>query len=488
MKERPNVLFVLSDQHNAKVLGHKGHPDVKTPALDRLAAEGVRFDNAICQNPICTPSRVSFWSGQYCHNHGYYGLDGPNPGGLPSMLGHFRRAGYVTGAAGKLHLPEYWGTDDCDLRSGKDPYFEHLARKGLKSDPPVGHDGCASTLRYEDSSEGWYARQTVAMLDQAGKTQQPFFLYCGFIHPHSPYVPSEPFWSMYDEQQLALPPNSGYDMELKAPHMRRMAAAFRTGDWTKLEPRTFEAGRRRKLRGYLGNVSQVDHALGQILEALKARGLDENTIVVYSTDHGDYACEHDLMEKAPGICADAITRIPFIWRWPGRFKSGHVAGEIVETVDVSATLCALAGVEPLQTSDGKDISHLLRGEHGAVHEIGVTEFAWSKSVRKGRYRCVYYPKAMFAEAYPGGFGELYDLEADPWEMRNLYFEADCVHLVRELRVDLLDWLVTTTRVKTVLPPRTFSGPQARTRFKHTTNPDGKIHPDRIRGLSGQNYV
>lgn len=96
---RPNVLFILSDQHNAKVLGHKGHPVVRTPHLDRMAAEGVRFDTAICQNPICTPSRMSFLSGQYCHNHGYYGLSGPNPNGLPSILGHFRQAGHRAGGA-----------------------------------------------------------------------------------------------------------------------------------------------------------------------------------------------------------------------------------------------------------------------------------------------------------------------------------------------------------------------------------------------------
>ncbi|RKY64075.1 MAG: hypothetical protein DRP99_02825 [Candidatus Latescibacterota bacterium] len=115
MAKRPNVLFIISDQHNAKVLGHKGHPDVKTPNLDRLAAEGVRFENAITQSPIGTPSRVSFLSGQYPHNHGYYGLSGPRPRGLPTVLGHFRRAGYRTAAVGKIHCPEYWVEDDSDL-------------------------------------------------------------------------------------------------------------------------------------------------------------------------------------------------------------------------------------------------------------------------------------------------------------------------------------------------------------------------------------
>ena len=99
MAERPNILFVISDQHNAKVLGHAGDPNVRTPNLDRLAGQGVRFDCAIAQNPICTPSRMSFLSGQYCHNHGYYGLSGPNPRGLPTLLGRLRRGGWRSAAA-----------------------------------------------------------------------------------------------------------------------------------------------------------------------------------------------------------------------------------------------------------------------------------------------------------------------------------------------------------------------------------------------------
>ena len=111
----PNILFLVADQHNAKLLGHQGHADVQTPHLDRMAREGCRFENAITQNPICTPSRVSFLSGQYPHNHGYYSLSGPNPGGLPNIFGHFRHFGYFTAAMGKIHCPEYWVEDDCDV-------------------------------------------------------------------------------------------------------------------------------------------------------------------------------------------------------------------------------------------------------------------------------------------------------------------------------------------------------------------------------------
>ena len=225
-----------------------------------------------------------------------------------------------------------------------------------------------------------------------------------------------------------------------------------------------------------------------MLEFLRDKGLDEDTIVIYTADHGDYACEHGIMEKAPGICADAITRIPFVWRWPGQFEAGHVAEELAEAVDVSATLCSLAGLDALETSDGKDLSRLLSGESGDVRDVAVTEFAWSKSIRKGKHRLVYYPPGMFAEEYPGGFGELYDLEADPWEMKNLYFDPDRQGLIREIERDLLDWLVTTTRPATVLGSSTPQSSQTITRYHNTTNHDLKTHPDRLKEMGHGNYL
>ena len=274
----------------------------------------------------------------------------------------------------------------------------------------------------------------------------------------------------------------------KAPNLRRVANHFRTSKWQLFEPKTYEAGRLRKLHGYLGNVSHVDHAVGELLDWLKENDLDEDTIVIYSSDHGDYACEHGVLEKAPGICSDAITRIPWIWRWPGQFKAGRKADEIVETVDLVNTLCALLDIDPMETSDGKNISHLLRGGSGKAHRVGVTEFAWSKSLRKGKYRLVYYPPEMFPADYPDGFGELYDLETDPWEMNNLYFDPNFQEIVRDLERELIHWLITTTRPTTVHPLKPREGYQTITRYHHSVNADGKINPENIKPIAGSNYV
>ncbi len=514
MTDQPNVLFILSDQHNAKVLGCKGHPDIKTPNLDKLAEQGVRFENAITQNPICTPSRVSWLSGQYCHNHGYYGLSGPNPNGLPNIIGHFRKSGYRTAAIGKIHCPEYWIEDSCDVYhettencsvGGRSPeYAEYLAERGLTDLEDHGAlnefgkagiqtvDARPSKISYKDGQEGWAVRKAMEFMSQCAKDKQRFFLHVSLPKPHQCYTPAKQFWDLYDEPKLTLPPNAEYDMNQakKAPHLIRAAKGWREVRWQLFEPKTFEAGRLRKLHGYLGNVSHVDYAVGELMDWLKQNGLEQNTIVIYSSDHGDYACEHGIMEKAPGICSDAITRIPLIWRWHGRFKAGYVVSEIVETVDLANTLCSLAGIEPMLTADGKDISHLLEGKSGQVRDIGVTEFAWSKSLRKGKYKLVYYPRDMFVDEYPDGFGELYDLEADPWEMKNLYFQPEYANTVHQLQKELFDWLITTTRPTTIHPEFSAIGSQWITRYNNFVNPDGKLPPTIIRQTQQRypNYI
>lgn len=506
---QPNIVFILSDQHNAKVLGHKNHPDVKTPNLDKLAEEGVRFDNAITQNPICTPSRTCFLSGQYAHNHGIYNLCGPQPKNLPNMLGYFRKAGYQTAAIGKIHCPEYWVEDQSDIFietnpgcsiGGSKEYMSHLAERGLQEEFKLSEgrkgifgqamDGYQSPLPYRDAPEGFIVTQAKKFMDDVRESGKPFIAHLSFPRPHQTYAPAEEFWNLYDENTLTMPPNWKYDNQQKAPNLKRTLKGQieRAEEWTITEPRTYDDGCRRKMRGYLGSVSMVDHAVGEIMAYLQELGIADNTIIVYSSDHGDYACEHGLIEKAPGICSDAITRIPYIWKVPGTAKAGHVAEELVETVDVFPTLCSLTGLDLPETADGKDITPLLKGEGQALRQVGVTEFAWSKSLRKGPWRFVYYPKEMFEAEYPEGFGELYNLDQDPWEMDNLYFKAEYQEKVVELRRDLMDWLVTTTRVVGTNDSSQPEGKQAVTRYKVSTNVDGKIGYKHLKQTRNQNYL
>jgi choline-sulfatase/uncharacterized sulfatase len=142
----------------------------------------------------------------------------------------------------------------------------------------------------------------------------------------------------------------------------------------------------------------------------------------------------------------------------------------------------------MPTSDGKDISHLLFGERGEVHRFGITELPWSRSIRKGRYRYVYYPDEMFAAEYPQGFGELYDLENDPWEMTNLYFEKSYGGLIDEFKKELLEFLITTTRVRTINPDPQIKGINAVERYHRTMEQDMKVGPGYVRDMTFKNYI
>jgi choline-sulfatase/uncharacterized sulfatase len=508
---RPNIVFVLADQHGHKVMGHTGNPDVQTPNLDRLAADGVRFTNAVTQNPICTPSRICWLSGQYCHNHGYYGLSGPNPNGLPTVLGHFRRHGYRTAAIGKIHCPEYWVEDDSDVYhetvhcsiGGRSPDYtaflveqevEHL--EDHEGFPEFGRQGRQkldarpSGVSYEQSQEAWAVCQALDFARTSAGDNQPFIAHVSLPKPHQCYAPAQEFWDLYDEESLTLPPNADIDLAAagKAPHLIDTANSHREGWAAIFEPKTYEAVRRRKLRGYLGNVSHVDHAMGQLLDGLDAAGLGENTIVIYSADHGEYATEFGLLEKAPGICSDAVCRIPWLWRWPaGGIAGGRVQDELVETVDLANTLCALAELPAMETADGRNLDELLRGRGAPLRDTALTEFAFSKAIYDGRYRLVYYPPGFFAE-YPDGFRELYDLQDDPWEMTNRWSDPALADVRARLEQRLLDRLVLSTRPATALPHARWESPQWKTRYSNAVNADGKVPPARLLERRQRNYL
>ena len=455
--ERPNVLFIMSDQHSGKVMGHKGY-NVKTPNLDKLAKTGVSFDNAVTQNPICTPSRVSFFSGQFCHNHLYYGLDGADPGGLKNIFGHFREAGYKTAAIGKIHCPENWVRRDCDCfddiyHSGF--YTRFLEEKGLGKLEDSGHlqefphpgyqplDARPSNLDYADSTEGYIAGKSKEFIKSCAENEQPFFAFASLQRPHECYTPSKEFWDMYEDAEL--PVSMFAETKDKSPALHETAGGFKNGFWSLFEPKDYVSSAKRKLRGYLGCVSQVDYAVGEMVEFLKETGVYDNTVIIYTSDHGEYACHHNIMEKAPGICSDMVLKIPLIVTFPNRFKPDGNAKPLVQAVDLATTLCTLCGVPEMDT-DGRDFSKILFGGHVRINDLAVSENLWSKSVYKGNFHFIRYPKTLFEREYPNGFGELYDLEKDPFEMTNLYF--DLPDTIKELENELFDWLVTTTRPKT----------------------------------------
>ncbi len=456
---KPNILFLFSDQHNAKCLSCSGHAQVRTPNLDRLAAQGCRFEQAYTVNPICTPSRVSFLSGVYPSAHGYYGLYGAEPASsLTSLFRHFRSNGYRTGALGKLHTPRYWIERDCQFVYDEFvEYPKYLEGAGLyeKNDNrnfTGNRDGEASALPFEHSCESALAQQTVRFLRNEGEPKDrgedhaPWLAWVSFSRPHQPYTPSRPFADMYPPETVALPPVA--DGEKKEVLSRRSA--------------TGTARLRQLVSAYYGLVSQVDHAIGMIMQELERSGELENTIIVYSSDHGDYAGEHGLIEKKGGISYRAITNIPLIVRLPANagFPRRHVSDAIIESIDVFPTLCELSGNDIPDTVQGRSFASILRGEPSRHRDSALTENAYRKSLTTKAWRYV-------ANLHPDQSDELYSMEDDPWELRNRIDDPSCADRVNILQRQLLDRVVRASKPVTV-----FTGGW----HNHRYDRDGRAKP------------
>lgn len=484
--KKPNILILHSDQHSAKTLGCYGNQQVISPHLDALAQEGVICDNAYTQNPICTPSRMSMLSGQYVHNFGYYGLMGKNPTWLPNIFSHVKNLGYNTGAAGKTHTPAGWLSDSCDcvgdgygfeipvgpwnehLQEGLqgliyNEYFQFLHQHGVsdqRADKVVselydkcGHDqGQGVDSRYSElhedmTIEAWSADYANRFIEKSVAEDKPFCFWLSMPHPHQAYLPAKKFWDMYDGVDIELPPNSEDDLAGRSIAAQRKQENQKKGDWILFEPSDWTSSRKRVLKGYYACVTQVDDAVGRVVEKLEELGVKDDTIIVYLADHGEFAGEHGIVEKAPGIGFKCVTQIPMIWSYGKKLKQGVRTDAMIESVDMLSTICSLADLPKPNWSDGIDQTTAMN-TGDSLKTYAFTEHPITKTIHSKQYKFTQY----LPEFHDGKeFGELYDTINDPWELDNLYFKDEYQSIVQSMRYELYCWLVRTTRNVTVNP-------------------------------------
>jgi arylsulfatase len=431
---RPNVLVVYADQFNSRCLSASGHPNVLTPGIDGLCAEGVRFTDAYAQNAVCTPSRISFLTGLYPSTHGYYGLYGREP--VPqysTIFSHFAEHGYRCGAIGKLHTPRYWIERQCQFVYDEFIEFpKYLEGAGLydvnDNRKFTGQrDGTVSALPLERSCEAALVSQFRRFVANQGEPNdraaeaEPWLAWASFARPHSPITPSEPFASMYDPADIVLPPSAVSETWTNLAEWSRKVPGL------KGEPD--ETVLRNMIARYLGLVSQVDWAIGQIMAILAEEQILDRTVVVFTADHGDYAGEMGLWSKTAGIRSSAICRVPLVVRVPGAMPAEKVVGGIVETIDVLPTLCELAGICPKTPSQGRSFAPLLRGDDWIPRDDALTENAVRKALTTRKWR--------YLSNLPGQKDELFDREADPWETHNLVDEPELAPALTGLRARLL---------------------------------------------------
>ena len=449
----PNVLILVGDDHAAWTLGCAGDPRRATPRLDGLARQGVRFDRAYCNSPLCTPSRQSFLTGRLPHAVGVTQLTTPLPRDAATLGSWLGDRGYATGAIGKMHFNDA-GDHGFAERVDTPQWLRHL-----KEHPPRGGDHRRLWRPFRDPAAEWLnaacrdaglPAESMEATYFAGRAadffrrhhDEPFALMVSFHEPHSPFPFPREWLGRYHPGEFAVSPVSDLD--------RRE------------QPLVFAGLGPDDVRGiqaaYFTSLSWLDHQVGRVLDALDAAGLADDTIVVYWGDNGYLLGQHGRFEKH--CFYEPAVRVPLIVRWPGHLPADRVVSELVELVDVFPTLLDLCGVGPRPPDlHGMSLVPLLVDRPGPGpkprgRDVVVSEYTENEEamVRSPRYKLVVgtgrrarQDGYITAHPLPGPYERLFDLQSDPDETTDLSGRPELDGTAAYLRRKLHDRLVTTRR-------------------------------------------
>ncbi len=460
---RPNVLFLIADDLNNS-LGCYGAPGMKTPNLDKLAARGLRFERAYCNFPLCGPSRNSFLTGLYPNSTGILANAQLFRETIPSHVSlpqAFRQQGYFAARIGKLYhynVPNSIGTNGHDDPGSWEVETNPAGVDRLDEEPLIysltpGQFGGtlswhASDQPDEKHTDGLEASDAEWILERCAKQKdRPFFLAVGFFRPHTPYVAPKTYFEKYPKEQIAVVPGTVHDQK-GVP-----AAALMS--YKKEQDKLTDELRREAKQAYYAGISFMDAQVGKVLAALDRLGLSENTIVVFTSDHGYHLGEHGLWQKQSIF--EESARVPLIIAGPGVTKPGSVAASPVGLVDLYPTLTELCDVKPTVTLQGQSLAPMLKdpaatGRGWALTQVvrggGFRRMGASPAVGDNVRRFFGYslrtPRWRYTEWDEGKEGrELYDHDADPHELTNLADQPSQVTVVAELSAKLREAVKTT---------------------------------------------
>lgn len=443
--EKPNVLFLISDDLNTALSGF-GHEQCKTPCLDRLASVGLKFENMHCQYPVCGASRASLMSGLYPYSNLTLGNAGTLRGNMPDVLTlsqMFRKKGYYAGRVSKIYhmripMEIVAGTAESDDPHSWDEAInvtapEHNApgESTIWSPKDKGtqtFEGVIASGDDSDHADGMAADRAIEILRKV--KDKPFFLAVGFVRPHVPLVAPRKYFDLYDRDSMkapVVPENDLDDVPKLIRNYKRNSSTY--GVTPELHKGLLEA--------YYASVSYMDAQVGRVLEALKENGLDKNTIVVFTSDHGYLLGHHHKFQKQHLF--EEATRVPFIISVPWlEGQHGNGTKKLTELVDLYPTLADLAGLEPPKNLHGQSLSGLLSDpsdSNWTKDQVFTISRNGGESIRTYDWRYTHW-----------GFGkrgaELYDLKKDPSEFNNLAANPEFKNVVQKMRKKLV-----ATRVK-----------------------------------------
>ena len=423
MPAKPHVILITCDHLRHDTLGCAGDPVIQTPAIDKLADESIRFSDWHVQNPVCQPSRATLMTGRYPRHHGLKWNFGRLDENEVTLAEHLKQQGYTTAMVGKHHIHQQGFADSLDhldasgIRNMKpdNPFRKWCAERGWEYLTGEALDGLRERLgavpselpeeAHLDAYVGLKAREYLERLDPSS----PQFLWVGFYGPHHPYVPSGRFATMYDG--VTLPPFATRldDLRRKPPEYRAYLD-YRGHKFAGMKDRDEDTWRDMKAAFY-GMTSQIDWQTGLLLEALQAKGMLDDAVLVFTSDHGDFLGDHGFAGKGPFLL-DSLLHVPCLIRAPG--LAAGVCGALAESVDLFPTVCSLAGVDIPEWVNGHDLRGRMEGQDHEVRPATLAEAVDKRSVRTREWKLIHYPGKRY--------GELYRISEDPDELSNLYVD------------------------------------------------------------------
>lgn len=414
----PNLVFVFADQWRAQATGYSGDPNLigKTPNIDKLSKESVNLVNAVSTMPVCTPYRASLITGQISQNHGLFMNDAPLNPELNTIAKVYKAAGYDTGYVGKWHIDgngrqcyipkerqqgfEYWKVLECTHNYNKSFYFEgnDPKRKMWK-----GYDAIAQT------------RDIQRYLTDHAQAEKPFIAFLSWGSPHAPYHSApKKYRDQFKPEDIKLRPN----VPAKKAEMAK-----------------------KELAGYYAHIATLDQCMGDLLKTIDETGLRDNTILVFTSDHGDMLFSQSNTKKQRPY--DESTRIPFLLRYPNQCKNRELDMPI-GTPDIMPTLLGLSGIKVPSSVDGRDYSKVLTGEAEPDNDAEIIECVtpfgqWKRKVGGREYRGLRTRRYTYVRSLDGPW-LLFDNQKDPYQMNNLVKSPEAAALLKKLDTKLSEKL------------------------------------------------
>jgi arylsulfatase len=437
-QKAPNILFITTDQQRFDASGGAGPGFLRTPHYDQLRREGVTFTRAYSDCPICVPARVSMMTGKYSTTHGATGNVQTSEfmGREETLPGQLRSLGYATAAIGKMHFGPQRTRHGFDEMIIPEDYYREMTRSGNPQQPMrhgLGQNELYATMATVPECltlTSWTAEKSLEYIRDRRDPNVPFFLWCSFSKPHPPFDPPEPYYSMYRNSDIPEPVVGGWALNDDCPvAFRRQRERF---SFDLLDSEIVREAR----SAYYGLITQIDYNIGRVFQALQDHDLFNDTLIIYTSDHGELMGDH--LSGAKFFFYEGSAHVPMVVRMPrdwGGISPGLENDSVVTHADILPTILAAAGGTVPDDVDGLDLLSLERGEtqprrylHATLRDPENCDYL---AVTDGRWKYIYYPE--------GASEQLFDLASDPNELTDMANDAGCDAQLQEMRAEVISW-------------------------------------------------